>query len=290
MNLVNARTYIANFTNELTDLYGQDEAKALAQYLCVEFLQMKPHQLSIIERLLDPGEQQRFDEVKAGLLQGKPIQQILRYAWFCGLKFSVNEHVLIPRPETEEMVEMIIADCRNRNIKAPRIIDLGTGSGCIPVSLKKNLPNASVFAVEIMPEALRVAKENAQMHKADIRFWLGDMSANDWIQQAGKIPGNTVLVSNPPYIAKFEADAMHRNVMAYEPHTALFVPDDDVLRYYKVVAAAIPQLLQGGDRVWLEINPLFAHETLALFESKGYAYAKLVADMSDKLRFINVGI
>lgn len=290
MNLVNARSYLADFTTELVDLYGEEEARALTQYLCAELLQLKPHQLVVIERWLDASEQKRFTQIKEALLMGKPVQQILGYAWFCGLKFSVNEHVLIPRPETEELVELIIADCRARNVKQPRIIDLGTGSGCIPITLKKHIPNASVYAIDIMPEVLAVAKENALLHKVVVAFNEENMLNNTWLQKVGKTEGETILISNPPYIAMAETKDMHANVLSFEPHTALFVPDDDVLLYYRAIANALPALLKAGDQVWLEINPIYGKETLALFEGGGYAYVKLVADMSNKLRFINVGI
>ncbi len=290
MNSIYARDYFIDFAKKLTTVYDEDEARAIAGYVCAELLLIKWQQLSIIQKQLSTAEVEQLDRILNRLLTGEPIHYILGYNWFYGLKFEVNPSVLIPRPETEELVDMVIAYCRKNNITSPTVIDLGTGSGCIPITIKKNIPAAKVFGVDVMTNAIATANQNARLNKTDATFVEADMLNVDLL--LGKIDLTqqpVILISNPPYIAQKEAESIHVNVLKHEPHTALFVPNNDVLLFYKAIANFADKALKHGDSVWLEINPLFATETLELFNPKTKAYqSSLINDLSGKQRFVNV--
>jgi len=290
MNSIYARDYFIDFAKKLTAVYDEDEARAIAGYVCAELLLIKWQQLSIIQKQLSSAEVDQLERILNRLLTGEPIHYILGYNWFYGLKFEVNTSVLIPRPETEELVDMVIGYCRKNNFASPTVIDLGTGSGCIPISIKKNIPAANVFGIDLMPNAIATANQNARLNKTDVTFIEADMLNVDLL--IGKIDLTqqpVILISNPPYIAQKEAESIHVNVLSYEPHTALFVPNNDVLLFYKAIANFVDKALKHGDSVWLEINPLFANETLALFKPKTKVYqSSLIKDLSGKQRFVNV--
>lgn len=290
MNSIYARDYFIDFAKKLTAVYDDDEARAIAGYVCAELLLIKWQQLSVIQKQLSSAEVDQLERILNRLLTGEPIHYILGYNWFYGLKFEVNTSVLIPRPETEELVDLVIAYCRKHNITSPTVIDLGTGSGCIPISIKKNIPAANVFGIDVMPNAIATANQNARLNKTDVTFIEADMLNVDLL--IGKIDLTqqpVILISNPPYIAQKEAESIHVNVLSYEPHTALFVPNNDVLLFYKAIANFVDKALKQGDSVWLEINPLFALETLALFNPKTSTnQSSLINDLSGKQRFVNV--
>lgn len=290
MNSIYARDYFVDFAKKLKAVYDEDEARAIAGYVCAELLLIKWQQLNIIQKQLSAAEVDQLERILNRLLTGEPIHYILGYNWFYGLKFEVNPSVLIPRPETEELVDLVIAYCRKHNITSPTVIDLGTGSGCIPISIKKNIPAAKVFGVDVMPNALATANQNARLNKTDVTFIEADMLNTDLLLNKINLSQSPViLISNPPYIAQKEADAIHDNVLKHEPHTALFVPNDDVLLFYKAIVNFADKALKHGDSVWLEINPLFATETLELFNPKTKPYrSSLINDLSGKQRFVNV--
>lgn len=289
MNSIYARDYFVDFTRKLLAVYDEEEARAIAGYVCAELLLIKWQQLNIIQKELSNAEVEHFNKILNRLLTGEPIHYILGYTWFYGLKFEVNPNVLIPRPETEELVDLVMNYCRQHNINAPTIIDLGTGSGCIPISLKKNLPQAQVYGVDVMPGAIATASHNACLNKADVVFIEADMLKTDALITAIKIAQSPViLISNPPYIAQKEAGSIHDNVLKHEPHTALFVSDDDALLFYKAIASYVHSALKPDDSVWLEINPLFAQETLSLFSNLSTTnQSSIINDLSGKQRFVN---
>lgn len=290
MNSIYARDYFIDFAKKLTAVYDDDEARAIAGYVCAELLLIKWQQLSVIQKQLSSAEVDQLERILNRLLTGEPIHYILGYNWFYGLKFEVNTSVLIPRPETEELVDMVIGYCRKNNITSPTVIDLGTGSGCIPISIKKNIPAANVFGIDVMPNAIATANQNARLNKTDVTFIEADMLNVDLLLDKIDLTQQPViLISNPPYIAQKEADSIHVNVLNHEPHTALFVPNNDILLFYKAIANFVDKALKQGDSVWLEINPLFATETLALFNPKTKNYqSSLINDLSGKQRFVNV--
>jgi release factor glutamine methyltransferase len=290
MNSIYARDYFIDFAKKLTKVYDEDEARALAGYVCAELLLIKWQQLNIIQKQLSTAEVEQLERILNRLLTGEPIHYILGYNWFYGLKFEVNPSVLIPRPETEELVDLVIAYCRKHNITSPTVIDLGTGSGCIPISIKKNIPAAKVYGVDVIANAIATANQNTLLHKTDVTFIEADMLNVDLLLNKIDITQQPIiLISNPPYIAQKEAESIHVNVLKHEPHTALFVSNDDALLFYKAIANFADKALKQGDSVWLEINPLFATETLALFNPKTKVYqSSLINDLSGKQRFVNV--
>ena len=290
MNSIYARDYFVDFTRKLLAVYDEDEARAVAGYVCAELLMIKWQQLNIIQKELSGAEVEHFDKILNRLLNGEPIHYILGYTWFYGLKFDLNPSVLIPRPETEELVDLVLNYCRKNNITTPTIIDLGTGSGCIPISLKKNLPQAQVYGVDLVPNAIATANHNARLNKTDVTFIEADMLKTAVLVTALKIQQSPVIViSNPPYIAQKDAEGIHINVLKHEPHTALFVPNDDVLLFYKAIVSFVQLALKQYDSVWLEINPLFAQETLSLFQNLSNTnQSSIINDISGKQRFVYV--
>lgn len=195
---------------------------------------------------------------------GTPIQHVLGYAYFCGLKLKVTPSVLIPRPETEELVRWAIDDS-----PAPQsILDVCTGSGCIAIALAKAFPGAKTTAIDISSDALAVARENAQTAAVAIDFLQADI-----LSASSSLPAGTydMVISNPPYICNREAARMDRNVLEHEPHTALFVPDDDPLLFYRAIACKAQNILSPGGRLFFEINRQYARELTAMLSSMGYA-------------------
>jgi release factor glutamine methyltransferase len=217
------------------------------------------------------------------LLAHKPVQYVLNEAWFFGLKFFVNEQVLIPRPETEELVDWIITDIRSGNLPFSKITDIGTGSGCIPVSLKKNLPATVLAAVDISEKALELAKKNAEIHQTPVSFFRQDVLDKDsW----HLFPPTEIIVSNPPYIGAGEKTNMAEHVLRYEPHLALFVEDADPLRFYKAIADLALQKLQEENAVYVEINERYGEETVKIFLEKNFREVILKKDMQGRDRMI----
>ncbi|HMG82501.1 MAG TPA: peptide chain release factor N(5)-glutamine methyltransferase [Ferruginibacter sp.] len=216
------------------------------------------------------------------LLLHKPIQYILGEAWFYDMKLKVDEHVLIPRPETEELVSMIIT---NHEENVPKILDIGTGSGCIPIALKKHLPAAIITSIDISEGAILLAKENAMIQETVIEFIHSDfLDEKSWIN----FPTFDVIVSNPPYIPLSEKEKMDKNVTAFEPHLALFVPDNDPLLFYRKIAQFGKKHLNVDGKIYLETHEDHAKETAALFTSLAYEQVIIKEDMFGKERMVIV--
>lgn len=221
-----------------------------------------------------------LDAIQERLQKLEPVQYILNEAWFYDIPFYVDKNVLIPRPETEELVDWIIKDHKKND--AITILDIGTGSGCIPVVLKRKLAAAQVYSCDISKNALDVAGKNARRHKADIHFLhLDFLDSKSWMQ----LPKTDILVSNPPYIPHSDQSSMHGNVLEYEPHEALFVKDHHPLVFYEAIAAAGSSVLNPNGKIYVEIYEGLAKETAALFERSGYGFA-LKKDMQGKERMI----
>jgi release factor glutamine methyltransferase len=196
-------------------------------------------------------------------LQGhEPIQYITGNTEFFGLNFKVNSNVLIPRPETEELVEWMLQDLQGKSLK---ILDIGTGSGCIAIALAKNLPHAKITAIDISPEALKTAKANALENGVEVAFFDLD------ILTADELPGKfDIIVSNPPYVRELEQEHMQRNVLEYEPETALYVKDEDPLIFYKKITALAAENLPSEGKLYFEINQYLGRETEALLKEKNF--------------------
>ncbi|MBX2947404.1 MAG: peptide chain release factor N(5)-glutamine methyltransferase [Cyclobacteriaceae bacterium] len=225
-------------------------------------------------------QQEQLNGIITRINQHEPIQYITGYAYFYNRKFSVNPQVLIPRPETEELVQHVIQSLEGQG-HGLKILDIGTGSGCIPVTLKCELPSAQVFATDVSPDALAVANINAVTLNAPVSF----LQHN--ILKEG-IPWNNLdsIVSNPPYITRSEIQLMQENVLRYEPHLALFTPDHDPLIFYKAIAAQGKRALKPGGKVWVEINAQLGKNTAFVFEAEGYLNVTVVKDLNSKDRFI----
>lgn len=209
--------------------------------------------------------------------QGEPIQYILEEAWFYGRRFYVDKHVLIPRPETEELIDYI------KKQKPERVLDLGTGSGCIPVTLSLELPGSAVYAIDKSEDALEVARKNAKDNLAKVDFELADILD---FQNPFLTDRFDLIVSNPPYVKESEKKEMRKNVLDFEPDLALFVPDNDPLVFYRNIGRIGKKHLVPDGQLWVEINAGLGRETRELFESQGYAEVNLIRDFFGKDRFI----
>lgn len=264
---------------DLVFLYDENEASNLANQ-AIEHITHLNRTERLINKLkrLSPQQLELLNSVSFELKTGKPIQYIFNEAWFGGLTFFVNEHVLIPRPETDELVELITTTINPNS----SVIDIGTGSGCIPISIKKKLPNTTVTAIDVSARALEVAQKNAAKHEVNIELLhLNFLDEVSW-QQFEKFD---VIVSNPPYIKQAEITTMHKNVVEFEPHLALFVEDNDALIFYKKIAQFALHHLNKNGFVFVEINEALGKETLSLFE-KNNLQASLIKDMQGKDRMI----
>lgn len=219
--------------------------------------------------------------IAARLLAGEPLQYILGYETFMGMRIDVNPSVLIPRPETEELVEMIID--RNSGRRDLRVLDAGTGSGCIALALARNLPFSQVTGIDISPAAIEVARENAARLHVRARWLVADMLA----LAAPPAPLYDIIVSNPPYVLPSERGAMDENVTAHEPHAALFVPEDDPLRFYHALEAYGRRALAPGGSIYFELNPLTARQLAADMASRGWTDVELTADSNRRQRFLS---
>jgi len=252
-------------TKRLQPLYDAQEAAAIAHELLLHITgQDKLQRLMNRDQTLTFSQEQQYAEAAEQLANGKPLQYVTAQAWFMGRPYKVNEHVLIPRPETEELVQWIADEWKD---KPCNILDIGTGSGCIPIALKLLLPSATIASCDVSANAIQVAKENAAALQADITVQQLDfLNVEDWTQ----LGQYDVIVSNPPYIPESEINNIHPNVKDHEPHLALFVPNDDPLMFYKAIAAFGKTHLKQDSAVYCELHMDHALQTGAMFEEMGY--------------------
>jgi release factor glutamine methyltransferase len=262
--------------------YPQQEAAIIANWAIEDLTGLKKLDRIIDKNALLSNEQlEKFNDISNVLAANKPIQQVLRKAWFAGLTLYVNEHVLIPRPETEDLVAWIVGVMQKQ--PSPfTILDIGSGSGCIPIALQQQLPHSNITSIDISEAALQVAQTNAATYQASIQFLqLNFLDETQWAQ----LPKYAVIVSNPPYIKQSESESMHNNVLLHEPHLALFVPDDAALIFYEKIAIfGLSHLLPTGN-IWVEINESLGKETTAVFAAKGYE-TELQQDLQGKDRML----
>jgi len=271
---------VSFFYSELGNLYSKSEIDELAFRVFEHFLSFKREDMKFMEEeLLNQSELLKIYNAAKDLANAKPLQYILGEAYFYKYSFLVNEHVLIPRPETEELVEMIYKE--NKEFSGS-ILDLGTGSGCIPISLKCLLPSANVDACDISEEALSLAKENAERNGADVDFFKGD------ILNLSSLPSKyDIIVSNPPYIKHSESDQIHDNVKKHEPHLALFVDGNDAIIFYKKIIDLCDQHLNANGQLYFELNPLTSEAVKEYALSKVFFNeVKLLKDISGNVRFL----
>ncbi|MBS1618175.1 MAG: peptide chain release factor N(5)-glutamine methyltransferase [Bacteroidetes bacterium] len=258
----------------LEPLYGQREARTITQWVLEDVLHLQSVKL-VMDRflILTSHQQEVLDDHLQRLLTHEPVQYVLGYAEFHGLKFKVDSSVLIPRPETEDLVDWVLSEIQPN----ASLIDIGTGSGCIPISIKKERGDLQVAAVDISTEALAIAQENARLNNVEVLFSQLDILSG---MPAGKYD---VIVSNPPYIGYEEKNAMSNNVLKFEPHIALFA--DDPLIFYKRIAAIAPQILNDGGSVYLEISEYRAAEVVTIFEQAGFQ-AEIKKDLTGRERMV----
>ena len=233
---------------------------------------------------LSESEMLTFHFAVKDLLKNKPIQYIIGETEFCDLKFKVNENVLIPRPETSELVMNIVNRQKTKDKRQLSILDIGTGSGCIAISLAKNIPGSKVYALDISEKALEVAKTNAFNNNVDITFIHDDiLSLNNKIETKFDI-----IVSNPPYVRELEKAEMRDNVLNWEPHNALFVSDNDPLIFYRnILEFAKTNLNQDGE-IWFEINEYLGKEMTVLCKEYGFSDVEIFKDFRGKERIVKV--
>ena len=286
-------------------LYDERECRALADLLLEEVCG-----ISRVDRIMHPDQvlpaeqRQRLMEVLEAMETGIPVQQALGYAWFCGARFRVTPDVLIPRPETAELADWILSDVRSRGTSASpaaglSICDIGTGSGCIAISLARAIPDARVLALDLSTAALNIARENAcQQHVDNVQFAqfdvLGDVdnlcfdtdsnNQNSTCQQAYQ--HFDILVSNPPYVCENEASEMSEIVLKHEPRLALFVPDDDPLLFYRAIGRFGLRHLKPNGLLYFEINAAYGRATCQLLNELGYHDVELRCDVTGRDRMV----
>ena len=281
------KNYKSVFINELAFLDDGVEAESFF-YIILEQL----HKLKRIDLALNPNlelsenDLQKWTEIVSELKTQRPIQYILGDTEFFGLRFEVNENTLIPRSETEELVQLILDESRKSKDENLKILDIGTGSGCIAISLAKNLSNSNVSAIDVSEKALETAKINAKNNEVAIDFILCDvlkLSTFDF----GFSTNFDIIVSNPPYVRNLEKHEIKTNVLKFEPHLALFVEDDDALIFYRKIAELAFENLSENGRLYFEINQYLGKETVELLDNLGFKNVKLIKDIYENDRMIS---
>lgn len=283
------------YAGELEKLYGSDEANALIMILLEHYFNIDRMKIALEPELrLSESELLTLHFAVKELLKNKPVQYIIGETEFCGMRFFVNENVLIPRPETQEMVEMIANIARRDNACVIRtgfkIIDIGTGSGCIAISLAKLMPDSDVTAVDISEKALEVARKNAEMNEVNVHFVQADI-LNPFVETHDRTSLHIdnqfdIIVSNPPYVCESEKSEMRANVLDYEPSTALFVSDNDPLIFYRKILEFAQKALKPDGEVWFEINEKFGKGMKNLCLEKGFKNVEIIRDFRERERIL----
>jgi len=282
--------------NDLVALYGERESTLISHWV-IEHITGLTRSARLIHNTdsFTAEQESDFHKFKHELLQWRPVQYVLGEAWFCGMKFFVDERVLIPRPETEELVEAVDSrqltvdsqqlDRRSNSEGGPiRVLDVGTGSGCIAVSLKKKKPEWEIWAVDLSTDALEVAKQNARSLAAEINFVQIDM-LNE--KSRADLPVFDMIISNPPYIPLKDKAEMRENVLLHEPHLALFVSNDDPLIFYKEIIRFANTHLKHAGSLFFEIHDQLAEQVVSLLSANNYDQIFLKKDMQDRDRMIS---
>lgn len=292
------------YAGELENIYGSDEANALIMILLEHYFNIDRVKIALEPDLrLSESELLTLHFAVKELLKNKPVQYIIGETEFCGMRFFVNEDVLIPRPETEEMVKSLELkvkgylyspsfrpDIERREMVAEKspanisILDIGTGSGCIAISLAKLMPDSDITAVDISKKALEVAKKNAENNEVNVHFVLDDILN----PQNPELIDNqyNIIVSNPPYVCESEKSEMRANVLDYEPSTALFVSDNDPLIFYRKILEFAQKTLKPDGEVWFEINEKFGKEMKDLCLEKGFKNIEIIKDFRERDRIL----
>jgi len=281
LQLMNIKELEEYFIEQARSLYDTEEARSLF-YIITEQQEGwgRSYILMNSTKEVDVNQSNKYKDILSELKTGKPLQYIFAETIFYGLKFNVGPAVLIPRPETEELVDWILQTVKVDAQKPDKILDIGTGSGCIAISLKKHLEKTEVSALDVSADALIVAQKNAALNEVTINF------INQDILHYNADENYDLIVSNPPYIKEEEKAAMHQNVLDYEPHLALFVNNERPLLFYEAIADFANRNLRKGGTLFFEINEYLGQETAAMLKTKGFRSIILRKDMQGKDRMI----
>lgn len=275
------KEFYSKFTRELETIYPSGEASSITKIAFEHFIKMSSASIASHGlKQLEPSMVEVLNIALTKLLNNVPIQYVTGRAWFYNSRFTVTDAVLIPRPETEELVLEIIHFLKKNSPK--KILDIGTGSGCIPISIKKNIPTAQISSLDVSEKALDVAKQNAIENNTEINFFQFDFLQD---QNFTSLPRYDVIISNPPYIPQNEKTILDKNVTDYEPHLALFVPDNDRLLFYKKILIFAEEHLEKEGRIFLEVHEDFAKDTAEIFINAHYEVT-IKKDMQGKDRML----
>ena len=288
------KNYKDIFKKELLPIYDEQEIESFFYIILEKLHSLKRIDLALQpQTILDGSHLKQWKSIVSDLKNQKPIQYILGETEFYGLRFEVNENTLIPRPETEELVELIVKEegKRKREEEKLKILDIGTGSGCIAISLATNIPNAEVFAIDVSEKALATAKKNAKSNKVGVNFITTDILK---IDDLAKLPTSNlqlptsfdIIVSNPPYVRNLEKAEIKPNVLEFEPHLALFVDDTDALLFYRKIAQLARKNLTANGKLYFEINQYLGNETVQLLKDLGFSNVELKKDIYGNDRMI----
>lgn len=274
------------YASQLEKTYESDEANALIMILLKHYFSIDRVKIALEPELrLSESEMLTLHFAVKELLKNRPIQYVIGETEFCGMRFLVNENVLIPRPETEEMVQLLAVGNRPSTVK---ILDVGTGSGCIAISLAKLIPNSDVTAVDVSEKALEVARKNAEANGVNVHFVLDDI-LNPHVKTHGRASQQfDIIVSNPPYVCESEKSEMRANVLEHEPFSALFVPDSDPLVFYRKILEFAQKTLKPDGTIWFEINERFGKETAELCHRMGFENVEIIKDFRERERILKV--
>jgi release factor glutamine methyltransferase len=275
------------FIDGLSTIYGPDEARSLT-WLSISFVCKleRAKYLSVRQEEINSDDTEQLFKIHQKLIQGIPLQYILGETEFYDLIVKVNQSVLIPRPETEELVDWALITSRiiNGETEILKLLDIGTGSGCIAISIKKYIPLADITAIDISEAALNIARQNADLNQVEINFIQDDIFKPTNLELINS--KYDLILSNPPYVTEAEKDQMLDNVLNHEPHIALFVPDNDPLVFYRAIADFALNHLKINGFLFFELNEKFGKETINLLKEKGFKEIELRQDMGGKDRMI----
>ncbi|MCK9624913.1 MAG: peptide chain release factor N(5)-glutamine methyltransferase [Bacteroidales bacterium] len=278
--------FVFESVKQLSELYSREESRSITVRLLSAYLDIPEYKyISEPDKLIPKEIVIKLQDALSQLCQAKPLQYVLGFSEFAGNKFKVEEGVLIPRPETEELFRLVVNDCEGMEVNYDgfNILDACTGSGCLAYSLAQEFPEAQVYGCDISDEALNIAfKQKIKITGAKPIFFRADIL----MPPPAGIPQFDVIVSNPPYVCNKEKEFMRPNVLKYEPHEALFVPDDDPLLFYRALTEWISKLLKKNGKCFFEINEAFGDQMKNLMQSQGFKYVEVVKDINGKDRFV----
>ena len=277
------QSVISFYKNELAAIYSESEITLITNWILEKQFKIKNAELKI-----EDADIKELERMCRELKAHKPIQYVLGEAEFYRLKFKVNENVLIPRPETEELVELVINELKVKS--ALTILDIGTGSGCIPIAIKKNVPHANVFTLDVSIEALEIAKYNAEQNRVEVNFFQADVLSDGIAETILKQTNNQkidLIISNPPYVLESEKEGLHNRVKNYEPSLALFVDDKDPILFYRKIAALAKKIGAKNASLYFECHVDYAEKVLEMLKGENFYNGSLFKDLAGLNRFVS---